>query len=180
MPEPKGKLVTPVGFPTGSAEPVALLTDSEGRLEVIQSVHTTAKARAYLNTAQAIPNDTTTKVSLDTKNYDPSNSFDLANNRFVAPVAGYYMITGTVIYDNAQLTDQCKVITELWVNGSAVAYSRLAASGTTLQGASANDIRHLNIGDYVELWTYHTAGANANLKAGIFYTFLAVHLLSAD
>lgn len=36
MPEPKGNLVTPVGFPPASADPVALLTDTEGRLNVFQ------------------------------------------------------------------------------------------------------------------------------------------------
>ena len=178
MPEPKGKLVTPVGFQAGGSTPIALLTDSEGRLEVITAMQTTAKARAYLSTAQEnIPNDTPTKVNLDAVSYDPSSMF--SGGTFTVKVAGYYMITASVGWKNVIADKQYQI--RIYKNGVLDSIGVIHAALAAGQDSTVSDIKHLNVDDYLELYCYQATGADTvDLVPSTMETYLALHLLSAD
>ncbi|MDX9856100.1 MAG: hypothetical protein RBS86_04795, partial [Candidatus Moranbacteria bacterium] len=69
----------------------------------------------YLSTSsQSIPNSTWTKIALDSKKYDPENCFDLTNNRFIAPVSGYYSFKCSAGFS----TYTGRILLGLYKNGS--------------------------------------------------------------
>ena len=179
MPEPKGRLVTPVGFDP-SGKPVSLLTDSEGRLEVILALQTTAKARAYLSTTQSIAHATFTKILFDAESYDPGGNFDTANSRFVAPVAGMYMVAAAARITDATLVADKNYGLHIYVNGERVLETWQQASTATRLTIFTFDIIQLNAGDYVEIYIYQDSGGSVDLQADSLSTFVSIHLLSAS
>jgi hypothetical protein len=142
------------------------------------SPNTTAKARAFRNTSvQSINSATFTKVQLNGESYDPGNNFDSVTNfRFVAPVTGYYMVTGAVGY--ATSTDVKRYIASIYVNGSEVAEGGMQASTSATLEPAVSDIILLTATDYVELYTFQESGGAQNINNGTQYTYLSIHLLS--
>jgi len=55
----------------------------------------------YLNSAQTVSDNTSTKIAFDTEVYDTGNDFDLTNDYFVVPEDGtYFFIGGVGFYDS--------------------------------------------------------------------------------
>jgi hypothetical protein len=50
----------------------------------------------YLNSAQTVSDNTSTKIAFDTEVYDTGNDFDLTNDYFVVPEDGTYFFIGGV------------------------------------------------------------------------------------
>lgn len=140
----------------------------------------TPKARAYLTAAQDNLTDATfIKVLLDTETYDVGNDFDaVTNNRFVAPVAGFYMCSALVAYNNT--VAEKRYFAAIYKNNAVhSAASMIIGTSTSSLAVSNNDIIQLAVGDYVELYARVDAGANTiDLIPGSSNTYLAVHLLS--
>src|SRR3990167_8037757 len=69
---------------------------------------TTIKARVYLGTNQTnLPNNTWTKVGLDTENYDNGNNF--ASNKFTLPVTGNYLVIASLAFTQGSADTSCGV-----------------------------------------------------------------------
>ena len=51
---------------------------------------------AYQSTLQSVSNNTYTKVSFQTEEFDTNSNYDTANYRFTPTVAGYYQVNGAV------------------------------------------------------------------------------------
>lgn len=167
-----GKIIDEDDFASDSA------TQAPSQQSVKAYVDTTAKARAYRTTTQSINNAAATKVQLDGESYDVGSNFDNATNyRFVAPVTGYYMVVGSVAFDD--LADGKQSIAYIYVNGSPVTQARTMTAGATEDTeTTVSDIIYLTASQYVELYCLHNHGSARNLKGGSALTFLAVHLLS--
>lgn len=132
-----------------------------------------SRVRAYLNSAQQIDNNTFTKVLLNGETYDALNEF--ANYKFTATVAGYYHVIGQVgISKNGYALNQ--FIAEIRVNNAYVTRSQQADASTLNDDISnlVTDIIYLNVGDYVELWAYQSAGLSKNLKVSSAMTYLTL------
>lgn len=144
----------------------------------VASLTTTAKARASRGSNQSISDVTITKVALDTEQYDPGSNFDaVTNNRFVAPVTGYYVVTGQV---TMQTTGSGKrVIAYIYKNGSAYAEAPTSTGVSTNNGSNISDIIPLNATDYLELFVYQDSGGAINVKGTAAETYMAAHLISA-
>uniref|UniRef100_A0A6H1Z9E1 C1q domain-containing protein n=1 Tax=viral metagenome TaxID=1070528 RepID=A0A6H1Z9E1_9ZZZZ len=160
-------------IPTASKIPIA---DADGKLNAwVTALTTTAKARAYRSTAYTPGANGHVKVPLDAENYDPGSNFDsVTNNRFVAPVTGYYAVTGTFSIDVAVAGDTFFAL--LYVDG--VQYSRGNRSVVNAGGNAfvVTDIVYMVASSYVELWAYcSTARPFEPLSKT---TYLSVHLLS--
>ncbi len=137
------------------------------------------QARAYLGTTMGtVANNTEFKVTLDTKDYDSGTNFDLANNRFVAPVSGFYIATGITSFPDGQGASSGRWATELRKNGTNMQFNIAHLSNANGISAQATGIFNLNVNDYIELWAYNLTGTNTGVAAGSIYTSLAVHLLS--
>lgn len=141
----------------------------------------TAKAKAYLSVGQSnIVDSTLTKVALDSEVYDVGSNFDTVNNRFVAPVDGYYLIMGQIYWK--ALTDNKLYGAVITISGAEKLTGRvLGHSGTTrLSAFVPASVQYLTAGQYVELYAYQVSGVDTpDIEGGSENeTFLAVHLLS--
>lgn len=137
-------------------------------------------ARAYLSSSQLnIVTSTYTKVLLGSETYDLNDDF--ADYKFVAPVAGYYVV-------NAQngwggLTVNKFYRTVIYKNGAKIATGCNVPSLATTITVPVFTICHLDATDYIELYAYHNAGVNTPDIYGDAngdWTYMEVFLLKRD
>jgi hypothetical protein len=138
------------------------------------------KASAYRNAALNINDQTWTEVVCDAELYDVGEDFNVANGRFTAPVAGYYLVSA---YLSLQAPgDQKRIILGISKDGSNDPAYRAytTASGTNDHGLVLSRILYLTVGQTVSLWVWHNAGGAKGLNTGDSgrYTGIDVHLLS--
>lgn len=139
--------------------------------------YTTAKARAYLSANQTITTDTWTKINLDTETYDVGNNFNTTLKKFVAPVPGYYLILGTILWQNTVISKN--YYASIYINGNSIAEFLESSYSYYLKGV-ISDICHLNKNDYVELYGRHSSGVDKNVLGGTRFSYMSIHLLSKD
>ena len=152
-----------------------LLTLGDGTNEV--ATNTLAKASAYLSGDQSnITTSTFTKITLDTELYDIGSDFDTANNKFVAPVTGYYQVDGSV--QMTTLTASYLGHLAVYVDGSQYGKLRgMSSGGAGGVGIIATGVVYMAAASYVELFAYSTEPSNVtDIRAD--GTWLSVHLLS--
>ena len=113
----------------------------------------------YASSGTSVANNTLTKLTFDTEEFDTNNNF--ASSRFTPTVAGYYQINGCI--GGAYATMLCTI----FKNGTE--YKRgVTASGVTLNQANVSSIVYLNGStDYVELYTYQGSGSTQTMSSGI-------------
>jgi microcystin-dependent protein len=127
---------------------------------------TITAARAYLTATFVTPENTWTKIPLDTvaAGFDPANLWEPTNHRFVAKTAGFYQVNGCIQWGTSVWTGFTQ--SAIYKNGVNVA--RGAGVHQTddvgVRGRPVADLIHLNAGDYVELWGY--SYVNFSLYAG--------------
>lgn len=126
------------------------------------------KARARCTTAQSIPADTITLVTIDTDTFDPANITDLTNRRITPTLAGYYQVNGQVAVNN--LPNTAYLVGYIYKTGSEAAIGAISvnSSGTTARVASSvSDVVYLNGStDYVDLRIYVSIGASLQASGG--------------
>ena len=137
---------------------------------------TTAKARAYRTAAYTPGAANWVKIPFDTESYDPGSNFDaVTNNRFVAPVTGYYAVTGRFSVSSPAAGNIFSAA--IYIDG--VLHSKgniaIAADDNTL-GLVVNDIVYMAASSYVELWAYCSVARAFVVGSG--ETYMSVHLLS--
>lgn len=133
-------------------------------------------ARAYLTAGdQTIGTGSSTKVTLDAETYDIGADFDSAtNNRFVAPVTGYYDVFAQVKYVSPVADKVYRA--QIKRNGATLADSQAHASNTGIVCAQVADTIYMAAAQYVELFTEHNAGGDETIGAGTQHTYMAVSL----
>jgi len=134
--------------------------------------------RAYRTSNQLnIADSTTTKIELDTENFDVGNDFDSTTNyQFTAPVAGYYYLSGQVTYTSvvADKGYYAVIVPSTAPNISGVTQASFASTIS----ARASDIRYLAQSETVNLSAYHAAGVGTvDVYGNISYTWLSGYLL---
>jgi len=134
-------------------------------------------AKGYKSAAdQTIANNTFTKVVLDEEEFDILAEFDKTTNyRFTAQVAGYYLFIGQCYYYPSVDLIQYKSL--VYKNGTSCQATSVGNSGTNGFNLTVVGVGYLAVNDYLELYTYQTSGANAQLLKGIDLTFLIVKRL---
>lgn len=152
---------------------MALILD--GTTRVVQSgigedVTTTGPAfSAYLNADVALAANVTVKVGMNAKEFDTATAFNTTTSRFVAPVAGYYMISA-----NVQVNKSTGILTaSLWKNGTQ--YRAGSSSDVTGNRTTVTTLVQLAVNDYVEVFvSSQSAGTIIGLKEQTWITgFLA-------
>lgn len=149
------------------------ITDDGDTTEKVLSVQ--AKARAFLSGNQTIGTGADVKVELDSESYDVGGDF--ASNVFTTPVAGYYLIVGTVAIDD--LDDKDVVLVKLYVDGSSVAVGNVYSPGAgNVTRASISDVQKIAAAKEIALYCRHNQGGDQAAVGGTDDTYLSVHLLS--
>lgn len=138
------------------------------------------KMLAYLNAAQTnLTDGTWTLVNIDTEVYDIGSDFNTTSHLFTAPVTGYYLITGKVLYDNpvADKTYKCAI----YVDGAAVQENWAHSARIDTVGVQTTAIYAVTAGQTIGLYARVDTGANTvDLSSSATGTNLAIHLLSQD
>ena len=108
---------------------------------------------AYNTSNQSFTSTVTTKVTLDSENFDTNNNF--ASSRFTPTVAGYYQFNGEVAVASAStnITESEAII---YKNGASAAFGTYVVGPNSAVGISvAVGLIYMNgTTDYVELYGY--------------------------
>lgn len=134
--------------------------------------------RARLTSAQTIPNTTWTKLTFGTEDYDVQNEFDpTTTHRFTVKKAGKYAIAINGYIDALGDGDTLAIIIEK--NGAYVGgYTRIVVGTATTGVVASLDILSLAANDYIEMFIYHSFGANRDAAAHIYANYMSIHKLS--
>ena len=115
------------------------------------------------------------KIPLNAEEYDPGGNFDTTNNRYVAPVTGYYFISGSMTYVSA--TADTIRIASLQVNGVEQARGTEMSPSLTMNfTCTVASMIYMTAGQYVELWGYSSTVTALGTSA--FTTYMKGTLLS--
>lgn len=126
-------------------------------------------ARVFKSGNQSIASATPTALTFDSETYDTNTIHDNVtnNSRLTAPIAGKYVVHGTVQWDFSAAGN----IRGMYFYKNGVIYAALQFVPPTLAGANGNivagaDIIDLAAGDYVELLAFQDSGGALNALGG--------------
>jgi hypothetical protein len=137
--------------------------------------------KAYLSANQLNLTDSTpNKILLNTLDKDLGGNFDTPNNKFIAPVDGFYHIIGNIEF-TATVADK-RYITYIYKNGAHIKQAAGQAATTAGCAVTASDYFYLKANDEIELYGYPEAGASTVdvVGTGPQYTTLTVYLVSRE
>jgi hypothetical protein len=143
--------------------------------------------KAYRGTSQSSvnPNGTSVKINLDTVSHDTHGAFSTANNRFVAPVSGYYVFTGciTISPGTNVLANNYQVVFAKNGTAGTESYQRFVAVAGTAFVVDATSLPILmNAGDYMELFFFGQGNNSASTLTALgdagSSTWMAGHRIS--
>lgn len=130
------------------------------------------KFSAYRATNYSSGNGAFAKVPFDTENFDTGSNFDTTNNRFVAPVNGFYFFNFNV--QSSSLA--ANLIASIYKNGTELRRFRYNATSVAGSGASGSDLISLNATDYIEVFSLTTT--TVTMDGGADRAFLSGFLVS--
>lgn len=140
-------------------------------------------AAVYRSTNQSIPGTGVGEpIAFDAIDYNPVGMWTIVApaitaTKIYAPVAGYYFVAGTVMWDTSGAgTEYAHAVV---VNAStAVAFANHIRSLITTAAVPATTTCFLNAGDFVEMYAYQDSGGPIDIVAALPYSIrLAVHRL---
>jgi hypothetical protein len=144
-------------------------------------VGTTAAGAVVKSTAQAIANNTFTKVTLPGPATDPQSWWNAANNRWIPTIPGYYEVSGMLSYFSLTANTLYEIF--ILKNGFTVVnglYPSNISAATFLTG-TANTVVYMNgTTDYLEMWTYQSSGAAQSIEGISTRTNLTISLVGAN
>lgn len=115
---------------------------------------------AYATSTQSISNNTPTKLTFGTAEYDTASCYSTANSRFTPNVAGYYQINASAVMGGAAAYFSLK----LYKNGSL--YKQGPQHGSSSQSGLAAGISGLvylnGTTDYVEIYITQAVGSSVS------------------
>ena len=134
----------------------------------ISHISNTPLFSAYNNAAHSISTATATELIFNTENVDSDGKF--ASNRFTPTIAGKYLIHASIVIENLDDGEQCRI--SLRKNGSQITgpYPQIEMFSGKTNGvvyAQVTQIITLDADDYVSAFGYHDEGASQNSLASI-------------
>lgn len=143
-----------VGGGAGGSDRLVMLNN-------LAHTYTTANG-AFVGAAQSLANTTFTQIELNAEVFDPDSRFNVANDKWVCPSTGYYLLIGFITYE--AVADNTLVICELRNNGAAFARGRLTNAGTDgYPGVLVTALAYLAAADEITMWGYHSSGTAERL-----------------
>ena len=141
-----------------------MTSDGAGNITINNAaLKNTPAFSVYLTSATTLTNNTLTKVSFDTENYDTNNAVSSGTFTVPAGQAGKYFIY-------AQLSIGCTSQSSAWIykNGSIVTFNIHQTSGNYLSDVSTNVSASLdlNVSDYIEIYARATSSGTPTLNGG--------------
>jgi len=144
------------------------------------TIRSRAKFRAYLAADMSnLSINSYTKVTFDTVAYNIGSNFSTAQNRFIAPEAGFYLFT-TALHLAGVGAGHAHHLA-LYKNGSIVS-SIYTATNAEADAISTHftDILRLAAADYVEVYAKSVGNSTTDILSGATASFFTGHILSKD
>ena len=184
------------GLPDGIVDAGTLATDSVDSAELINgsidAAHlasgvvgdNTPAFLAHMSGAQVIGNDTETKLTFNSEQYDTDSAFDAASNyRFTIPAGegGKYFISYS--FQNGTVASGAKSWGYLYKNGSLFPEGSTGARGVHTVGQEGSQhaafTMELAAADYIEVYVIHQSGGDETFShaASIATHFQAFKLI---
>ena len=122
---------------------------------------------------------TSTKIILDTEEFDTASCFDSSTNyRFTPTVAGYYQINAAVTYAVPASTAGAGAV--IYKNGSGLCWGTASGTSNMFPTAFLSSLIYLNGStDYIELYIYNGTGATSSTSYGRNYCYMNGYLARA-
>ncbi len=134
-----------------------------------------ASVRASISAAQAVPQNVVTKVTLNTATFDPQSWLNVANNRIIPTIPGYYQVSSIAAW---QLTTEFNRSIQVRKNGTPITVADTFTAGGAME---LSDAVYMNGStDYLELYVFQASAAAVNLDNNNAYTFFTVSLVGAN
>jgi len=130
---------------------------------------------AYLSSNQTLSNNTPTKLSINTEEYDTASVYDNATNyRFTPLVAGYYQVNAGVAWAAGVGVGYASI----YKNGSAYKQGNSTPIGTVSNNSTVAVQVYLNgSSDYVEFYALQNTGASLAAVNGLSLTYFQATLI---
>lgn len=126
---------------------------------------TVNKCRVTKTSAQNIPNNSLTKVQLNSVSFDTDTEWNAVNYRFVAKTAGYYSFSAKTGY--ASTTANGYSETYVYVNGVEYSACSFYKNSTNIDFVLyTTDVVYLDVDGYIELWAWQGTGGARALETG--------------
>lgn len=133
------------------------------------------KFRAYRSSAYNFSN-AFTKVPFNAESFDTNNNFDSStNNRYVAPVDGFYQFNARA--STAQGSGTHRLLLALYKNGVVISRGSDVHAGY-FNGSMVSDLIQLAAGDYVEVYSYASTTLAADISDPVACNFFSGFLQS--
>ena len=133
---------------------------------------------AYLGSAQGVSNFTSTKVTINTENFDTAGNFNTSDNRFTPTTSGKYFVYGQVYGDPQTASDLMYSQMEIRKNGSTVKRGKVDLRNNPGREATVffGTIITMNgSSDYVELWGQVYANDGSGMQFIPDYTYFGAY-----
>jgi hypothetical protein len=133
--------------------------------------------RAYRNTDQSVnTNASSVKVQFSHVEIDTTNSFDVSNNRWICPSAGYYRINANLRLSGSNVLNNFYAV-RIVINNTVRSEGLATPFAGLRQDLICNDVFYLNAGDLVEIHVFGFGDNSSNayfLEGGIFRTYVSI------
>jgi hypothetical protein len=131
-------------------------------------------ARLIRSTTQSVSTTAQTKVTFDTVSFDTHSGFNLANNRYIVPVSGYYRVTGAT-YASGIASNYLQVI--LKKSGTTFSESFQNSNASNDASAISSDIVFCNASDFLELFV-SSGDSSYTIQNASSATYLSIERIS--
>lgn len=146
--------ITPTSVTTPTLDVTSTATFPNGSVNV-EALHNPVKFFALNNANQSLANNA--KMAFNTKLFDTGSNFDnVTNNRFTAPVAGFYLFSAVVYCQSNGSASPAGF--NFYKNGAQYARGGLGYNGSADQAPAGTIVMQLAAGDYVEIFTVFGGG----------------------
>jgi hypothetical protein len=156
-------------YASAASTPAALAHGNQGDI-LLSGGHgnnptwlTMQKCRCYRNAALNTASSAWTKLPIDTDSFDSSNISNLANNRIIPTIAGYYQVNASLCISSS---DGIVLAIGIYVNGLIYAegHAQMPDDTGNIAGCVSDLVYCNGITDYIEVW-YYVGGVKAFVVA---------------
>ena len=154
-----------------------LTVDGSGNITPSNNLYPKVPAfSAYQSSSQTINNNTYTKISFQTKEFDTTSDFDNTTNyRYTPSVEGYYQINANMSINGGAVGE---TLAELYKNGSIIKRTVGFYNANNTYAANVSCLVYMNGStDYIELYGYQNSGSNKPTYNDSRFTWFQAHLV---
>ena len=138
-------------------------------------------ARAHHSANQSIPNVTYTTLNFDTNTFTPvpptMHDPATSNSKFVAPVAGKYLVKASISFETNPTGDRRVILRLNGASGTTAVFQSSPAAEPTIQ---ISDILSLAANDYIEARVFQSSGGTLLVVWGATDTSMAMYFLGGN